>query len=175
MPVTHAQLREISHFEEVFLTYSPQIFRYVVVQLRSKEDAEEVTSTTFIRLWEYVTRRDGSIDHLAAFLYRIAKHCMIDLARRRRPAASIEEMAEGGMEISDPHGTVDSDAIDRTALIVRGLKVLPSADRDLLIWRFIEGVPVHEIALMLHTSENATSVRIYRALEKMRTALEKNI
>jgi RNA polymerase sigma-70 factor (ECF subfamily) len=144
MQVTHQQLREITYFEEVFSSYAPRIYRYAVVQLRSKEDAEEVASQTFIRLWDYVNRREGTIEHLAAFLYRIAKHCLIDLARRRRPSISIEEMIEGGHDVSDPKGTIDTDALDRSVRIERGLQVLAATDRDLLIWRFIEGIPVHE-------------------------------
>ncbi|MBI4133714.1 sigma-70 family RNA polymerase sigma factor [Candidatus Uhrbacteria bacterium] len=171
MQETHDNLRNPARFEEVFTEFSDKIYRYVMVNLRSKEEAEDVTSTTFIRLWEYVSTRDGTIKNLQAFLYRIARHCLIDTVRRRKPMASIEEMQDVGREIGDPSRPFP-EILGDLEIVRRGLAHLRSYDRDLIVWRFIEGIPVYEIALMLGISENAASVRIYRALRRLKTFIE---
>lgn len=167
MRVDHETMRNPDRFAEVFDAHAPKIYRYVVSQLRSREEAEDVTSTVFIRLWEYVQTRDGVIEHVQAFLFRIARHCVIDAVRRRRPTASVEEMQEGGTEIPD-HRTARMTTLEDRDLVARGLDELNGHDRDILIWRFIEGIPVQQIAILLTVTENTASVRIYRALARLR-------
>lgn len=170
--VTHKELRDPNRFEVVWDTYAVRMYRYIVVQLRSKEEAEDATTTTFIRLWEYVTTREGTIDNLSAFLYRIAKHCVIDAVRRRRPTASIEELREIGREIRDAR-VPSRETLEVEEMVWAGLVRLSPDDREILVWRFIEGIPVGEIAGLLSISENATSVRIYRALQKLKKRITK--
>ncbi len=172
MQETHQNLRNPARFEALFNTLAERIYRYAVVQLRSREEAEDVTSLTFIRLWEYVASRPGEIRNPQAFLYRIAKHCIIDAVRRRKPTASIEEMQEIGKELAEPHRRTPEE-LEEVQALRQGLQKLRSYDRDLIIWRYIEGFHVYEIAKLLGISENATSVRMYRALRRLRKVLEK--
>lgn len=173
MQVECRNLRDPLRFEEVWNEYAEKIYRYAVIQLRSKEDADDVTSTTFIRLWGYACSHDTVIDHLPAFIYRIARHCIVDAVRRRRPMASIEEMHEAGVEFREPRHGIEPERIADIEILRTGLDKLKLDDRELLIWRFIEGIPVYEIAGMLSLSENAASVRIHRALGRLRLVMER--
>ncbi|MBI4281129.1 sigma-70 family RNA polymerase sigma factor [Candidatus Uhrbacteria bacterium] len=174
MGITHEQLRDPACFESVVVEFLPKLYRYAAAHLRSREDAEEVVSAVFTRLWEYVHAREkGIIEHLPAFLYRSARHALIDLVRKRRPEKSLDELAAIGQEprVTSP-GREHERIADHFFLETALLRLRPD-DRDLLIWRFIEGLPVNEIADLKHLSENAVSVRIYRALARLRKIMEK--
>lgn len=169
--VTYQALRDPDLFGRFFNEYSTRIYRYIAAQLRSSEDAEEVTSTTFIKLWETVNRREGNIEHFSAFLYQIARNATVDFIRRRRSNSSLEELVEAGHDPTAASASQINDALEDRDFLIRSLNRLRGADRDLLIWRFISGYAVGEIASMLKISENAASVRIFRALSRMRKIL----
>lgn len=173
MHVNHRELRDPVRFEALFREFSGKIYRYAVAQLRNDEEALDVMSITFVRLWEYVSSREGVIENPSAFLYRIARNCVIDTARRRRPISSVEEMQEVGHEIREPR-EVQPELAEDIESMHKAMKKLREVDRDLLIWRFIEGIGVQEIAEMQSISENAASVRIYRALRRLRKIIEKS-
>ena len=171
MSITHEELRDGSRFGHLFDTYSAKLYRFVVVQVRDREDAEEIVSVTFTKVWELVNRREGTIEQPSAFLYRVARNCLIDFVRRRRLNVSIDELIEKGQEPTNRSSVINTDALDARTLVTRGLDALKPADRELLLWRFVEGIAVTEIATMIGKTENATSVRIFRALARVRNVI----
>src|SRR3990167_7794399 len=89
-------------FEDLYGTYSRKLYRYAYYHLNSKEDAEDVLATTFVRLWEYVTaNQKATVRSITALLYRIMHNLIVDQYRARKPASSVEEMLEVGIEIKD--------------------------------------------------------------------------
>ena len=49
---------------------------------------------------------------------------------------------------------------------------LSAAHREVLTLRYIDGMQIPEIALMLSVTENVVSVRIHRALSRLRELCE---
>lgn len=167
---TCKELCKIDKFEEIFDSYSKKLYRYLFLHLSSKEEAEDMLSATFTRFWEYVTKeqnRKREVKNISAFLYRIARNLVIDQYRMRKPAISVDEMLESGLELPELKA-LDIDKKAEFSLVVSALEAIELNDRDLLLLRFVEDMAVRDIAELYDITENNASVRIHRALLKLR-------
>ena len=57
-------------------------------------------------------------------------------------------------------------------LVLSRIQELAPDERDVLVMRYIEGLPVSVIAEALEEAPNTVSVRIHRALKKLRASLD---
>ena len=134
-------------FEDLYGTYSRKLYRYAYYHLNSNQKA--------------------TVRSITALLYRIMHNLIVDQYRARKPASSVEEMLEVGIEIKDIKA-LDASKKAEFSLVLEGIEKLEEADRNLLLLRFIEDLPVTDIADMHGITENNASVRIHRALNKLK-------
>lgn len=162
------ELSAQSAFEQLFDRLSSKIYRYAFLRLSSKEDAEDVLSATFMRMWDYLRRNpEVMLDHVDAFVYRIAHNLIIDQYRARVPQISLEVLIEQGFELP-AYARESPDKQAEYAFVLQAIEKLKDEERDLLFLRCVEGMPVKEIASIYGVNENNASVRIHRALQKLK-------
>jgi RNA polymerase sigma-70 factor, ECF subfamily len=156
-------------FLEAFDSYSDAIFRHCYFRVYSKERAEELMQETFIKAWDYV-RRGGEIKDMRPFLYKVANNLVIDESRKKK-SYSLDLLQESGF---DPvgEGTHEIQAAVEGKDIVQLLEHLEEEQREVLVMRYIDDLQPKEIARLLEVSENVVSVRIHRALKKLRKISE---
>ena len=160
-------------FLEAYEQYSEALFRHCYFRVYERERAHELVQDTFMKTWEYVAA-GNEIRNFRAFLYRVAQNLIVDEARRRkiRRETSLDEMkAEFGFEPSID----DRDVLERRiegADAMKLLTKLSDEDRDVLILRFVDELEPREIADVLDVSANAVSVRIHRAMKRLRELLD---
>lgn len=156
-------------FLENYDLYSDAIFRYCLFQTSNREVALDLTQDTFMKAWEYMAK-GNTIDHMRAFLYRIAGNLVIDY-RRKKKSSSLDSMTEAGFDIG-------TDETGRLATIHDGKQILELVNnidekyRDVIIMRYVDDLSIKEIAYVTGESENNISVRIHRGLEKVRALYE---
>ena len=75
-------------------------------------------------------------------------------------------------DVSHP-ATGDADWQKLAPVLDQVISELPERDRDAVVLRFIESRPFREIGVTLHLTEDAARMRVERALEKLRGALER--
>ena len=85
--VARAQ-RDRQEFAHLYREYLPQVYRYCYRSLGSQEAAEDATCQTFTQALAALHRyKSGSF---RAWLFTIAHNVVVDEARRRRPASSLD-------------------------------------------------------------------------------------
>ncbi len=146
-----------------FDAHSEAIFRYCSIRTRDPELAKDMVQDVYVKAWKYMNE-GHTIDNFLPFLYRLARNTVIDWYRKRK-TFSLETLMEKGFEPSDPFGKTDEKSEIRIAL--EAVKKLSPEDQDLITWRFVEEIPVSEIAEMLETRQNTVAVRINRALARL--------
>lgn len=170
-------LQQPAVFEQVFDAWSPKIYRYALLHTRSKEDAEDILSATFLRLWNHVSVVSGPktvVSSMGALLYRIARNLVIDQYRTRKPTLSTDELLEQGIEFPEIK-IIDSNVKAELALVLDKMSVLSQEERDLILLRFIEGMAVQDIAAAYDITENNASVRIHRAMARLKEIVNKPV
>lgn len=160
-------------FSEWFDRYADAIFRHCYFRLHDRERAADLMQETFMRSWSYVTR-GGTIHQPRAFLYKTANNLIINEYERRKPTSSLETLDEEiGFEPAAEDRHEISSEID-AQIVLEHLGKENEAYRDVLVMRYIDGLSVSEMATVLEESENTTSVRIHRALKKLKSITERN-
>lgn len=158
-----------SAFVETYDLFAPKIWRHVLYRTGSGETADDIMSDTFLRAWEYVRSKAKEIEHLRAFLYRIANNLVVDHYRRRAKAAiPIDEDLERTLGADD--GLDDRlDLGFEKDRMRRALLELRTEVRELLVMRFVDDLSIEEIAVTTGRSKNAVYVAIHRAIKELKT------
>jgi RNA polymerase sigma-70 factor, ECF subfamily len=159
--------------------HSRSVFRLAYRMTGNEQDAEDVVQETFLRAYKQLHRYEGRAS-FGTWLYRIASNYSLDLmrSRARHPQVAIEESAAPG---TDALGAVASNAPGPDRLlfgdevqraVASTLKELSQQERTAFVLRHFEGQSIEEIGSSLGLSGNATKHSIFRAVQKLRRALE---
>ena len=146
------------------------IYRFVLAQVRSTADAEDLTSETFARMMRGLSRFRGE----AAFrnwLYQIARNAVRNHRRQegyRRSVPISRTMAspEAAPDEADRAGASPS------AAILELLGRLPPRYRQVLELRFLEGRTIDQTAVEMGVTVGNAKVLQHRALRRAATVLE---
>ncbi len=166
-------------FGRIYDRYVAAIFRFVLLKLPSKEDAEDITSGVFLKCWQYLQERHD-VTEVRAFLYRIARNSIADWYRQRSmvphrslavtfdpETASYQSQAE---EIGDNgRGKAALEARAELALVMGSLERLKDDYRDVLMLRLLDGLPFDVIAEIMEKTPGNVRVLYHRAKKALDT------
>lgn len=153
-------------FEALFLSHSDAIFRHLYFRLGNRERAKELTQEVFMRTWQHLAA-GKEITYEKAFLYRVAHNLFINEIRTNTMTYSLDTIMETSHEEPVDERQSPSEAAEAHELF-RLLGRLPEDDRTLLVMRYVDGQAVKDIAALLEEKETTISMRIARALERLR-------
>jgi len=161
--------------------YARGVFRLAYRMTGNEEDAEEVVQETFLRAYKQLPRWE-SRSSFSTWLYRIAANYSIDVARQKskRSETSLTQYNDDGavVDISQymksnepgPERLLDSSRMQEC--VTTTLNELSSQERTAFVLRHFEDQSIEEIGTALGLSANATKQSIFRAVKKLRRALE---
>jgi len=156
-------------FEALYECHADAIFRHLYHRLGDRERAKELMQEVFLRAWQHVML-DKNIDHEKAFLYRIAKNLFINEIRTDKRTTSLDALVDEGFEAPDEHAITSSHA-EHTELMER-LMMIKDSYRTVLVMRYIDDLPVKEIAEILDEQETNISMRLKRGIEALKRTYE---
>lgn len=175
-PFRAAAMRE--SYEQAFLKafdeYADALFRHASFRLSNRDRARDITQDTFIKAWDYA-RKGETVRHWKSLLYRILNNLIIDEYRRTKegsldalldedPAQTEALFSTGGRAEKEEQFDTAQDAARVRALIPR----LPDSYRVVVTMRYLDDLSPKEIAATLGISENVVSVRLHRAVARLR-------
>ena len=153
----------------IFETYYLPLYRYIYQHLRHRATAEDLAAEVFSRMLEQLAAGRGPEQHLRAWLYRVAHNLVVDHTRRQvhrdhdpLDGALVSTGQDVGMEVHD--------AIQRERAAV-ALQRLTTAQRAVIILKYVEGYTNAEVASMLDLSVGAVKALQHRGLASMRRYL----
>ncbi len=159
-------LADPAAFGALYERYLAPVYRYCYLRLGSEPEAEDATGKVFLKALAGLRAFRGGM--FAAWLFRIARHVLIDLERGRRPALALDALGEVASHAPAPEADVLISA-EREALRA-ALAALPSEQRivlelDLAGWRG------DEIAASLGKSQAAVKMLRLRGTKRLRGLL----
>lgn len=166
-------------FENVYQNEVDRIFRFVFMRVSSREEAIDITEEVFYKLWQQMTEGED-IENPLAFLFAIARNKIIDWYRKKKSLSlesilSKDEDDETELQIVDPEAQTEINISTEASWIIKALKEMDRKDAEIIELRFLQGLQPQEISQILNTSANSVSIRITRALEKLREKLGINL
>src|SRR5215831_19247379 len=161
--------------------HSRFVFRLAFRITGNESDAEDVVQDAFLRAFKSLHLYDSRAT-FSTWLHRIAANCALDLVRKRtrrmETVVSDWKDDEGAHEIlpqvpSKGPGTdrivYSSQVRDKVEVAMQDLSPL---ERSAFVLRHFEGSSIDEVSTALGVSENAAKQSIFRAVQKLRRALE---
>lgn len=140
-----------------------KIYRYCYFKVHHRELAEDLTQETFLRFLESTGYRNTG--QSLRYLYTIARNLCIDEYRKKK----VEPLNEMLSETLADRYTEDSMAEQLSVRIA--LTALGEEDRELLLLRYANELPVSVIGKFLKISRFA----VYRRLAQAEKELRKNL
>jgi RNA polymerase sigma-70 factor (ECF subfamily) len=166
-------------FRHLVERHSRSVFRLAYRLTGHEQDAEDVVQETFLRAFREI-RRFEARSSFATWLYRITVNCSHDLLRQRPRAGSRPSLDDPesrvAAELADPSAAADplrelaSRRIDeRVRTAMNGLS---DQERSAFVMRHFEGLSIEDIGRVLDLKTSAAKHSIFRAVHKLRRALE---
>ena len=153
-------------FERLYRSHVQDVYRYALMLLRNRDDAEDVAQTTFLKAYRAYQRGERP-RHPRQWLITIAHNTcgtrIRDARRRPREVALEEQLVE-----PVPVGSGEVDVQE----LVRAVGALSFNQRAALVMRELEGRTYAEIAGVLEVSTSAVETLLFRARRALREQLE---
>jgi len=152
--------------------YQHRLFRYLLAITGHRATAEDLFQDTWMRVLD----RGGQYRaqwKFESWLFGIARHLAIDLARRRK-AGSLDQLMEPddgrSFQPTDPAPSPFQQAVaaEESDRVAEALARLAPAYREVLLLRFQEELSLEEIAGIIRAPVSTTKSRLYRGLGELR-------
>lgn len=165
-----AQNRDPAALAHIYDTYAPKIYAYIYRHVGDAQRAEDLTSTTFLKMLEALDRGKFARNTLQSWLYRIAHNAIIDDVRRaqRRPTSALHE------GISLPPDTLPDHVVGKRIereYLLQAIQQLSEDQRNVIVLRFGEGLTAPQVAGILNKTEEAVRALQRRGLANLRKIL----
>ncbi len=147
--------------QTLYETYSPELFGFCASRVREREEAMDIVQDAFVKLWT-VIRSGEEIHNPRALLYTIVRNKIIDQYR----SVALQRVFPLSDELLDILSIDSSSIIEQSELriILQTINTLPDTQRETLLYRYIDGMPVQDIADIFDVSPNTISQRIKRGI-----------
>jgi RNA polymerase sigma-70 factor (ECF subfamily) len=165
--IQKAQEGDREAFGALYDHYLPNIYRFILLKVGRREDAEDLTHHVFLSAWEHVRRYEHRGFPFSSWLYRIASNAVIDHYRTARHHQNLETVPEEVFAETDPVGETVDAAIGARHVRAALMKLDPD-QQNVLIMRFVGELSSKEIAEVIGKSEGAVRVIQHRALKQLK-------
>lgn len=143
--------------------YSDKVFSYFIKFLGDRDEALNLTNEVFYKAFRGIKNFNENKDFFP-WLIKIARNEGINFIRKNR-----------NYEERDIDSFEDDSNFERDIILDDALKKLNENDREIILLFYQQDLSYEEIANILNISLENVKVRIFRAKEKLRKLLEKEV
>ena len=154
------------NWDSIYQEYSGKVMGYISTRVQRRTDAEDLCSEVFEKVYRKMEGYDQEKASVGTWIFTITRNTVIDYFRRRKPTAELDENISGD-------GEVDDDLLNNETLseLAQALKRLPQELQDIVVLMYHDGIPMTEVARMMHLSYGAVKLRHQKALAMMRLSM----
>lgn len=147
----------------------PAIYRYLYYRLDCQEAAEDLSSEVYVRMISSLDTFCPQEVPFPALLFQIARNLTIDYYRRMQHRNHLP-LEENVINVTQDL-TRSLDGRLNSVVLRQALNRISENQRDVLVLRFIAGMPIGEVAQMIRKSEDAVKGLQRRGLLALRSLL----
>jgi RNA polymerase sigma-70 factor (ECF subfamily) len=142
--------------------HSNGVYRFIVKNIRSTQDAEDIVQSAFEKLW--VNRDRVTPIKAKSYLYTVAYHQMIDVIRKENKKPTTNEY----MEVDQVTHQASSELKQN---LLSAINQLNPTQKSLVLLKDYEGYSYQEIGEIMNLSESQVKVYLHRARLFLKTKL----
>ena len=151
------------HFDMLYESYFPRVYRFALKRLRDPGEAEDVAQDVFMTLLSALPSYQGQ-SSLLVWIFGITRNTVN--RRFRRPRPRLEPLEEGGaLDVAGREAPTDQSVearrmLDRCEQIIES--ELTPLQRRIFHLKHLRRQPIRSIAELLGKSEDAIKANLYR-------------
>ncbi|MCL5410609.1 MAG: RNA polymerase sigma factor [Patescibacteria group bacterium] len=171
--ILEAQKGDLKAFEEILSEYEKPVFGYIVHLVKRREDAEDLTQETFLKLYKSIKKYDSD-RKFTTWLFAIANNTTRDWFRKqkRRRELLILDDPEKGKAIEKLLASDDQLSRNNVKFdVALGFRKIKPVYRSVLSLFYLKGFSYKEIAKIKNMPTNTVKTYLYRAKLAMREHL----
>ena len=150
-----------SAFEPLVERYHRPLFRVAARLLGSRDEAEDVTQTTFLKAYQALASCDRQ-RRFFSWIYRILLNECLNVLRAKRPMQGLDDRMAAPGSVADP---IDTEGTRRR--VRKALLQLPDAQRDVIVLRHFAEMRYDQIAAELGVPEKTVKSRLFSARQRL--------
>ena len=175
--VARAQNGDTEAFNPLVYKYQQQIYNLIYRKVRDRETAEDLCQEVFLKAWQALPNFKGQ-SVFYSWLYQIAVNCSIDFLRKRDreivfACEALPQNADDCLPMlqkqSSPCQILEEEELGR--VIRSAVHRLPSGQRRAFRLRYLQDLPIKEIASHLDKSESTVKTYLHHARQRLQTLL----
>lgn len=150
--------------EEIYTQYKDKVFGYVRNHVNSPEDAEDITSDIFVKIYSKIDSYDETKASLSTWIYSMTSNTVIDFYRTNHVHSEIPE------DLSDEGSSIEDEILNNESLeiLAEALGKLPQEQMDIIVLRYYKGLTLQDIAARMNLSYGVVKLRHREALGRLR-------
>ena len=155
-------------FHELYSRYAADVYRFAHWLMGNPDDAQDITSETFVRAW--TAPEEPRMETVKAYLFTIARNLHRKQWRRQSRLEALDE-AMPDQSAQPDEAAVNQDEFRRT---MEAVHTLPEIDRTVLLLRAEQELSYEDIAAVTGLSVAAAKMRVFRARAKLAALMNPN-
>jgi len=171
------------HFAELVKRHAPCIRRYLQASLIEESELDDLVQEIFIGIYHSLEgfRFKSSVK---TWIYSITFRQMKKLRRTkarinryelgRRPGMDTDELINSIADTGQDTGELMSQKEDQAA-VMTAIHSLPGRQKEVIIMRYMQGLKIREIAVILNRSPGTIKSSIFKALSNLKQELQEAV
>ncbi|TSA45004.1 RNA polymerase sigma factor [bacterium] len=162
--VLKARDGSLEAFEQILFHYEKVIFNYVYRLTSHRQEAEDLTQETFLKLYKNLSRIDPQ-KNLKSWIYRIATNTVYDWFRKKKNHQELFliDDPENPFEIADDHdASQNMEKIENAEVVAKALEKVKPIYKTVLLLFYYQDFSYDEIADILSLPLNTVKTYLHR-------------
>ncbi|MFI1745752.1 RNA polymerase sigma factor [Thalassobellus sediminis] len=156
--------------------YKDLVFTLTLRMLKNREEAEEVSQDTFIKVYKSLNKFKGD-SKFSTWVYKIAYRTSLDRIKKNKKYlndVAIDEFTEHQLKTID-NALDNLEHKEREQAIQDCIALLPSDDSFLLTLYYFEDQSLEEISITMGLTSNNIKVKLFRSRKKLASILKQRL
>ncbi len=144
----------VSEYNKCVDNFSDGVYRFILHNIRDKDDAKDIVQDTFEKLW--MTYTNVNFEKAKSYIFTTAYRTMVDKIRRAKKSEKMEDSHLNTLTDNRHYSDVKQ-------VLNEALTKLPEMQKSVILLRDYEGYSYQEIGEITNLNESQVKVYIYRA------------
>lgn len=165
-------------FDAVVREHQRRVYRVILLLAKDRDAADTLTQECFLRAYQARDRFRGEC-RIDTWLLRIAVNLVRDHVKSRRASfwkrlVGLDSDDRNTNDTASPHASPERALMARAELqaVLASVKQLSPQQRTIFLLRFVEDMPLNDIAAVLGLKLGSVKAHLFRALSKVRAQMK---
>ena len=169
---TKIKQKDKESFMKAYDLYVDDIYRFISFKVKTKEEAEDISSQVFLKVWNHI--RENSVKEfktLRALLYTTARNAVIDHYRKDslKDEVSYDAFSENFETVDKKQDIAKQAEISSDyENLLKKMSELKDEYSEVLLLKYVNELSIVEIAKIMNKSKGNIRVLIYRAVKALK-------